>query len=546
MHDKNQSPNVSFRLVWGHNLSKNHKKDQIFRIFFIIFVDILSFGMIIPLSPVLARSFGANGIEVGAIISLYSLTQFFLAPFWGTLSDKLGRKPCLLIGIAGLMLAHILLAFADSLFDVFFSRLVAGFFGGNLAIATACLADLSDKHNRSRNMSLIGMAFGLGFTLGPALGFLGILLGGNLGSTPPFGVSFASLLAAGISFINLIFTWFFYKESRQSQSPLTSLSQFKKRKTFLRVSPAEILKNFKEPVLGLVLCTSFLLWFALAQIEPTLILLVQDDFAWDKKQAYLGFAYIGLLMSLSQGFVRKLLPILGERQLAKYGLLICASGLLFISLSGNLLMLALGVTLFSVGYSLAHTSLSGALSLLKSSEEQGSIFGVNQSLSSFARILGPLTGGFFYKEFYHEAPFVFSACLAMFAAGLVFKLKDSFPNLALKKRIENQPEELYSIDTSQLSHLINKKITFQFFSLDPIDARTSSLISHFAKKPVFKSQASIEADLASLEVASPIVLICSTGTSSKNFAEHIRKKGYFNTYYVERGFSQLSSLKIES
>ena len=202
-----------------------------------------------------------------------------------------------------------------------------------------------------------------------------------------------------------------------------------------------IWKSLKTPKLGIVLIMSFILWFSLAQIEPVLILLVQDDFGWSKTTAYSSFIYIGLLMVFSQAYlVRKWIPKWGESFVNQKGLFAMSIGLTVIGFSGFLAMplstffslaffiLLLGVTLFSIGYSLSHTSLNGALSLLTSEKEQGSIFGVNQSLSAIARMAGPMTGGWFYQYLSHESPFFIAGFLAIGAFVIALLFKKSFPS----------------------------------------------------------------------------------------------------------------------
>lgn len=438
-------------------MSEKQQKKALIGIFTVILFDITGFGMIIPLTPILAREFGGDGLEVGLLVSSYSVVQFLFAPLWGRLSDIFGRKPIILIGLFGSALAHILFAFSDTLTDIFLSRMLAGFFGGNIVIATAYIADVTSLKNRSKNMGLIGMAFGLGFTIGPIFGFLFILLGGKMGALPPYGANFAAMGASFFCFINFLMSFLFLKESfitnkklfkksTEKESPLSYISLlFKKSSLFARPSIYMIWEALRTPKLGIVLIMSFILWFSLAQIEPVLILLVQDDFGWSKTTAYGSFIYIGLLMVLSQGYlVRKWIPKWGESFVNQKGLLIMSMGLIFIGFSGFLVVplsvffslaffvLFLGVTLFAVGYSVSNTSLNGALSLLTSEEKQGSIFGVNQSLSAMARMTGPAMGGWFYQYLFHESAFFVAGFLALMAFVLAVWFKQAIPDKGLK------------------------------------------------------------------------------------------------------------------
>ena len=545
-------------------LNKMKQKRDLVFIFMTIFLDIMGFGMVIPLSPILAREFGADGLQVGLLISIYSLTQFLSAPFWGRLSDVIGRKPVIIIGLFGVAFAHLWFAFSDTLTGLFLSRAVAGVFGGNITTAMAYIADVTGKKERSKNMGLIGMAFGLGFTLGPALGGLFILLGKQMGSLPPFGVHFASCGAALLEFANGLAAWIFLRESRQNKTlkdrPISYLSSFQKASFFSRPSLMSIWQSLKTPFLGQVLFISFILWMALAQIEPTLILLLQDDFQWTKTMAYWGFAYIGFLMAFSQGIlVRRFIPSFGEREVNKWGLLCTAAGLIFMGVSvfakswplyfgnGNMGMglacLILAVTLFSVGYSLSNTSLSGALSLLSSSEEQGRIFGVNQSLASIARISGPALGGWLYN-FSHKSPFFIAGIMAFGAWFLAHRLGVAFPNTGKKDSPGSNrasEEDLYFISAPQLENLITKRIHFHFFKLEDFSSEdvASPVLREFLQRMEIVREDQLDFQLKNCPKNDPLVLICKNGSLSKRLSKELRAKGYYNSYYIKEGIQGL-------
>ena len=421
-------------------MSEQKRKKALLGIFIVLLCDLTSFGMVIPLTPILARDFGADGFKIGLLISCYSFIQFLVAPFWGRLSDIFGRKNIILLGFLGSSLAHLLFAFSHSFEDIFLSRALAGFFGGNVVIGTAYIADISSVKIRSKSLALIGMAFGAGFTIGPLLGWLFIFLGGKLGSNPPYGAHFASMGASLLCLINCITAFFFLTESLAQKKKLNEIFAKTKTSFFARPSLYMIWTALKTSKLGVVLIMSFILWFALAQIEPVLILLVQDDFLWNKKTAYSSFIYIGLLMVLSQGFlVRKWIPLWGEKRLNQWGLGIMSLGLLGMALSGFMagpsdgflsmafVILFLGVSFFSIGYSLSNTCLTGALSLMTSAKKQGSIFGVNQSLSAMARMAGPALGGWLYQKINHESPFLFAGFCVLGALALAFYFKQNFP-----------------------------------------------------------------------------------------------------------------------
>ncbi len=532
-------------------MKKSLKRYALVTIFIAIFADILGFGMIIPLAPILARDFGADGLQVGFLISIYSIVQFIFAPYWGRLSDYFGRKPILLIGLLGMSLAHIWFAFSTSFSHLFFSRIVAGFFGANIVIAMAYISDITHSQERSKNLGLIGMAFGFGFTFGPALGFLFILIGNKLGSAPPYGASFAALGAALVCIINFVMAYFFLKESQTSNS---KISGSVKSSLFSRPSPSFIWKSLTQPKLGKIFLMSFILWISIAQIEPVLILLVQDDFGWTKSTAYWSFAYIGFLMAFSQGFlVRKLIPFYGERLVNKWGLFLVILGLFLIACSPwahlksilffNLILLVSGVTFFSVGYSLTSTSLSGALSLLSPKEQQGRIFGVNQSLSSLARILGPLLGGWCYRDLSHSSPFFLASVMGFFAFSLAIWVGKDFPNLGLVSKKTKDVESLppsYSIDRVQLKNLIDKRIPFHFFQMEKLIVEDEfSEVKNIVNQSVFKTEEEVLSFIKNQNLHCPFVFLCENGFVSEKISEDLRAKGYINAYYVEKGLRGL-------
>ena len=388
-------------------------------------------------------------------MSCYSITQFLVAPFWGQLSDRFGRKPVILIGLFGSALAHFYFAFSHSFMDIFWSRVLAGFFACNVLTATAYIADKTPKQIRSKNLSLIGIAFGAGFTLGPIVGFLLIILGESIGPLPPYGANFAALGAGFLSLINASLALFFLKESLREVEPqekktshLLTRRLFGGREIFSYIKKTSYLFSrpsfytlgefLKSPRLGLVLIMSFIIWFTLAQIEPILIIFLQDDFLWDKKKAYSSFIYIGLLMVFAQGFlVRRWIPKWGEVFVNRLGLCFMSLGLGLLALSavlissfGVLIALAvvfLGVTGFSIGYSLSNTSLNGALSLITTDKEQGRIFGVNQSLAALARVIGPVLGGGLYQSFSHKSPFLVAGFFSLLAFTIAVRYS-KFPN----------------------------------------------------------------------------------------------------------------------
>ncbi len=283
----------------------------------------------------------------------------------------------------------------------------------------AYIADVTPEKDRSKGMGLIGAAFGLGFILGPAIGGVFADVGMRLGDAPPFGGSFPAVIAALICLTNFISAYFFLPESRwlkSSEAPVPEKKSGRMQRIF---------RSLRRETLGELMILYFLNTFTLAQVEAALFLFVQDRFHWEYTRASFGFAYIGVMMAFTQGFlIRRLQPRLGEAKMMTIGLFAMGVGLFGIALSDGLfLLLALSVTALAIGNGICTPSLSGSISLFSSADEQGNNLGVAQSLSSLARILGPVCGGYLYQAAAFNAPFWLSGGVALVAAFLTLRMR---------------------------------------------------------------------------------------------------------------------------
>jgi MFS family permease len=389
------------------------KDKRLLIIFFTVFIDLVGFGIIIPLNPYLAEHFQASPVMVGALMSLYSFMQFLFSPFWGQLSDRIGRRPVILVSLLGAAVAHTGFGLATSMTGLLLARAFAGLFGGNISTAMAYIADITGEKDRSKGMGMIGAAFGLGFILGPVMGGALSVLGKHLGSEPPLGESFPAVVAGAICFVNFIFAW---RALPESLKPGTVAPERGHR--FARISRA-----LATPVLGTLVLLVFLNTFAMAHIEATLFLLMQEKFGWSLAQASYGFGYIGVILVITQGYlIRKFMPIAGERKLLAIGLVLSALGFALISVNfGQLMIVALGVTALGFGNGLVNPSLNGSVSLASGKDVQGGNLGVSQSLSSLARILGPVSGTKLYQSWGDWTPFAVAAAV-VFVGALVVSL----------------------------------------------------------------------------------------------------------------------------
>ena len=400
------------------------KDKRLIIIFLTVFMDLVGFGIIIPLNPFLARSFGASAAMVGWLMSIYSLMQFVFSPVWGQLSDRIGRRPVILWSLLGAGLAHLGFAFASSLTGLMLARALAGVFGGNISTAMAYIADITDEKDRSKGMGLIGAAFGLGFILGPMLGGLAGEYGRQLGSQPPLGESFPALIAGSICLLNFVMALRVLPESRKAGAIGPERGLRLKR----------IGRALNTPVLGALMGLVFVNTFAMAHIEASLFLFVQEHLGWSMSKASYGFGYIGVIMVFTQGYlIRKWMPRLGERKVLMIGLLLSAVGFTLISVGGGLLPLFLAVTAIGLGNGLSNPSLSGSVSLVSGAEEQGKNLGVSQSLSSLARILGPASGGLLYQLVGAWAPFAVAGALAFYAFASAVLIQKRLPESGLSR-----------------------------------------------------------------------------------------------------------------
>ena len=380
-------------------------------IFFTVFLDLVGFGIIIPLSPYLAREFGASAFEVGLLMAVYSGMQFLFSPFWGGISDRVGRRPVLLVSIAGTAIAHTLFYFADHLWLLFAARLLAGAFSANISTAMAYIADITPAQDRSRNMGLIGAAFGLGFVLGPAIA----------GLLAHFGENFPALAAAFLSLLNFTLAVFVLDESLSEQS-----RRQRPRGSRLR----SIVEKMQRPVVGSLLFAQFAIGLAMANMEASLFLYMQDRFGWGVRQSSYGFAYVGICIAFTQGYlVRKYLPSHGERRMLIIGFLFFICGMLFVGLSPWIWLLALAMTALALGNGFINPAVSGSISLLTPAHEQGEVLGVNQSIAALARIIGPLMGGYIYDHVSRPSPFYVAALMAAAGLAIVWRARAGLPQV---------------------------------------------------------------------------------------------------------------------
>ena len=367
-------------------------------LFLIVVIDLVGFGLVIPLLPFYAVRFGASPQLVTSLLAVYSLMALLSAPLWGRLSDRIGRRPVLMSSLAAGALAYLWMGAADALWMLFAARGLAGICAGNIAAAQAYIADVTTPENRAKGMGLIGAAFGLGFIIGPALG--GLLAGNNPASAD---LAMPAWVAAGLSGMALLGVAFLLPESR----PLEARQNMPARSRF-----AAILGALRRPILSRLILVFFLVILAFSGMESTFALWAMRQFGWGPSQVAYVFAYVGLLSAVLQGgLIGRLSRRFGEERLLLVGLALIGIGLLTLPAARWLSLLALMLAALAVGMGLVQPSLNSLISRRAGREEQGEVLGVSQSVGSLARVLGPLAAGFLFAEFGRDAPYLWGAAL---------------------------------------------------------------------------------------------------------------------------------------
>jgi DHA1 family tetracycline resistance protein-like MFS transporter len=379
-------------------------------LFLIVFVDLVGFGLVIPLLPFYAVRFGASPQQVTLLLAIYSLMQLFTAPLWGRLSDRVGRRPVLIVSMAASVLAYLWIGNASALWMLFAARALAGACAGNIAAAQAYIADITKPEERAKGMGVIGAAFGLGFIIGPALGGL---LAGNDPATAD--VETPAWVAAGLSFVALCGVVLLLPESL----PADQRGVRGPRRSRL----SAILDVLCRPVLSRLILIFFLVILAFAGMESTFALWAMEQFGWGPGQVGYVFAYVGVLSAILQGgLIGWLTRRFGEERLLLCGLALIGMGLLVMTVAHGVPVLAFAMSALALGMGLTQPSLNSLISRRAGRDEQGEVLGVSQSVSSLSRVLGPAAAGFFFGEFGRNTVFLWGAMLVVAALFVALKL----------------------------------------------------------------------------------------------------------------------------
>lgn len=371
----------------------------------LVFLELVAFGIVLPLLPSAATRLGSGVVVAGVVVATDSFMQFLFAPWWGRLSDRAGRRPVLLLGLAGSVAAYLLFGLAGSVGVLLVSRVIAGATGSTFHVAQAYVADLTEPARRGHAMGVLGAAFGVGFTVGPALGAV----------ASRFGEAAPGLLAASLALANFVIAWRTLPESRVRRP-----AELARRRIRLAGAPAA------------VLATAFTVTLAFTAMYVVFPLWCQEVLGLSRGAVSALFVIVGLVTLIVQGrLVGRLVARFGERPVIAAGALSLAAGFALLPLAGGtpvrMLLLVTGIVVLTIGFSLATPGLAAHLSRITPDHRQGQALGALQSVSAMARIAGPPLAGVLGAAAGLGMPFVAAAIVALAAAALTPLLRTAAP-----------------------------------------------------------------------------------------------------------------------
>jgi MFS transporter, DHA1 family, tetracycline resistance protein len=371
------------------------KNKPLASIFLIVFIDLLGFGLILPLLPYYAESFGASDTVVGLLVASYAAAQLVGAPLLGRLSDRFGRRPILLVSLLGTLLSFMLLGFAKTLLVLFAARIFDGITGGNISVAQAYIADVTDEKSRAKGLGMIGAAFGLGFIFGPATG----------GFLSQWGYAVPAFVAAGLVTVNLLMVYLWLPESLTPEKRAEIAQKEKPKFTF-----AALLAALKRPFSGSLLITRFFFGLAFAIFQTIFSLYALRRFNLEAQQTGYILTYVGVLSVIVQG---GLVGKLSERFREDW-LITVSVGLMALSLLGwafvpSVTMLLVVLAPIALAGGILNTVVSSALTKTVQPQEIGGILGLSASIESLTRVIAPTLGGFLLERMGAWSPGVFGA-----------------------------------------------------------------------------------------------------------------------------------------
>ena len=373
-------------------------------IFLTIFVNLVGFGIIVPLLPFYAETFGASPFVVGLLFAVFSLGQLIAAPILGDLSDRYGRRPVLILSLAGTVLSFVMMAMAESLTMLFVARIIDGLSGGNISTARAYVADITAPEDRARAYGVLGAAFGLGFILGPAISAV----------LSPISYTAPIWMAAGVTAVAMAMAWAWLPETVH-RTPMAQSRPF-----------ANVASMLARPGLRRVLVIDFVYWFAFAVFQTTFGLFVARRFGFDAPQTGYFFAAFGLLGAIVQTtLIRPTVGWLGDTRTFRLGIVCTAIGLVAATLAESVPLFTLALVPLALGIGFGHPTMSSMVSRAAEGTEQGRVQGAASALESLGRTIGPVWGSVSLQRFGEGVPYITAACFLLMTLVLSLKITTS-------------------------------------------------------------------------------------------------------------------------
>jgi DHA1 family tetracycline resistance protein-like MFS transporter len=361
-------------------------------IFLTIFVNLVGFGIIIPLLPYYAETFGASPATIGLLFAVFSICQLAAAPALGDLSDRYGRRPILIFSLLGTVVSFVMLALAHSIAMLFAARIVDGLSGGNISTARAYVADVTEPKDRSRAYGIIGAAFGLGFICGPALS--AVL--SRVSYTAPIWA------AAAVTLVATLMAWLWLPETLH-------------RARAGGGSPFRYLPDlFRRPAVRRILVIDFVYWCSFAVFQTTFALFAAHRFSFDVARTGYFFAAFGIVGAIIQGgLIRPVVARLGDKRTFMLGLVFGAIGLFAVAFTHTVTMFAIALLPVALGIGFGHPTIAGLVSLASKDDEQGRVQGAAGAVESLGRTVGPVWGNSALQQLGDSTPYISAAALLL-------------------------------------------------------------------------------------------------------------------------------------